>query len=115
LIAYVTSLPLCKALVKLEKTTNERPKSRSKAELLQLEKEDLITWNNTLEPNYVKYYLSTKSLWSADAKLLEVAQIIYNEILGFKKPLLLTPSSGPIKLVKHPLLFLRLSESLTFS
>jgi hypothetical protein len=109
-----TSLLLCKALVKLEKT-NERPKSRSKAELLRLEKEDLITWNNTLEPNYVKYYLSTKSLWSADSKLLEVAQVIYNEILGFKKPLLLTPSSGPIKLVKHPLLFLKLSQSLTFS
>ena len=107
-----TSISLCKALVKLEKT-NEKPKNRSKAELLQLEKDDLITWNNTLEPNYVKYYLSTKSLWSADAKLLEVAQLLYNETLGSKKPLLLTPSSGPIKLVAHSLLFFRMS--LTFS
>jgi hypothetical protein len=108
----IFTLSLCKALVKLEKT-NEKPKNRSKAELLQLEKKDLITWNNILEPNYVKYYLSTKTLWSADAKLLEVAQLLYNETLGSKRPLTLTPSSGPIKLVAHPLLFIRMS--LTFS
>ena len=102
-----TSLPLCKALVKLEKT-NERPKSRSKAELLQLGKEDLCIWNDTLEPNYVKYYLSTKTLWSVDVKLLEVAQLLYDETLGSKKPLLLTLSSGPIKLVTHSFHFLRM-------
>ena len=101
------SLPLspCKALVKLEKI-DEKPKSRSKAELLQLEKDDLITWKNTIEPNYVKYYLSTKTLWSVDAKLLEVAQLLYNETLGPKKPLVLAPSSGPIRLVTRLLLFL---------
>jgi hypothetical protein len=109
-----TSLPLCKAIIKLEKT-NEKPKnsSRSKAELLQLGGEDLVTWKNVLEPNYIKYYLSTKTLWSADAKLLEIAQLLYNETLGSKKPLLLTQSSGPIKLVMHLLLLLR--SSLTFS
>ena len=101
-----------KALVKLEKTSNEKPKNRSKSELLQLDKEDLVTWKTTLEPNYVKYYLSTKTLWSADAKSLEVAQLLYDETLGSKKPLLLTPSSGPIKLVTHLLLFLRLSLTL---
>lgn len=100
-----TSLPPCKALIKLEKT-NEKPKSRSKAELLQLEKEDVITWNNTLEPSYVRYFLSTESLWSADTKLLEVAQHLYDETLGLKKPLILTPSSGPIKLVTLSLFFL---------
>ena len=107
-IFTVTSLPLCKALVKLEKT-NEKPKSRSKVELLQLEKGDLVTWNNTLEPNYVKFYLSGKALWPADAKLLEVAQLLYDETLGSKRPLHLTPSSGPIKLVTHLLLFLNIS------
>ena len=107
------SLPLFKALVKLEKT-NERPKNRSKAELLQLEKEDVLTWNNTLEPNYVKYYLSSKSVWSADAKLLEIAQSLYNEVLGSKKPLVWTQSSGPFKLVST-LLLLFFRISCTFS
>lgn len=111
---HIYILPLCKTLVKLEKTNeNLKPKNRSKAELLQLEKDDLITWNNTLEPNYVKYYLSTKSLWSADAKLLEIAQRLYNETLGIKRPLNLTPSSGPIKLVMCLLIFRRIS--FTFS
>lgn len=78
--------------------------SRSKAELLQLEKDDLIVWKNTIEPNYVKYYLTTKTLWSADPKLLEIAQSLYDETLGYKKPMVLTTSSGPIKQVTCPLL-----------
>ena len=93
------SLPLFKALVKLEKT-NERPKNCLKAELLQLEKEDIITWNNTLEPNHVKYYLSTKS----------------DEVLGSKKPLVWTQSSGPFKLVSTLLLlFFRISCTFSYS
>jgi hypothetical protein len=91
---------------------NLKPKNRSKAELLQLQKEDVITWNNTLEPNLVKYYLSTKSLWSADANLLTLAQLLYDETLGNKKPLNLTPSSGPIKLVLLLLLIVRTSLTL---
>jgi hypothetical protein len=88
---------------------NLKPKNRSKAELLQLEKEDVNIWNNTLEPNLVKYYLSTKSLWSADPKLLEFAQRLYDDTLGHKKRLVLSSSSGPIKLVTLLLTIVRTS------
>ena len=37
-IFTMTSLPLCKALVKLKKTNDEKPRNCSKAELLQLKK-----------------------------------------------------------------------------
>lgn len=114
-IFTMTSLPLCKALVKLEKTNDEKPRNRSKAELLQLKKEDLIIWNNTLEPNYIKYYLSTEKIWTADAKLLDVAQLLYNETLRSKtrKQMIFTPSSGPVKLVKYRLFFFRVSLTIS--
>ena len=114
-IFTMTSLPLCKALVKLKKTNDEKPRNRSKAELLQLKKEDLIIWNNTLEPNYIKYYLSTEKIWTADAKLLDVAQLLYNETLRSKtrKQMIFTPSSGPVKLVKYRLFFFRVSLTIS--
>ena len=88
------------AIVKLEKSNDKPNWSCLKAELLQISsKEDLNIWNNILEPNYVKHFLSTQTLWSVGAELLKFAQLLYTKTLGVKKPLVLTPSSGPIKVV----------------